>query len=183
MWLPSTRATCSGVPIATTSPAAGSALGPEVDDPVGRLDDVEVVLDDDDGVALVDEAVEHLEESPDVFEVQAGRRLVEHVDAAPVAAALQLGRELDALRLAARQGRRGLAEAHVAEADVDERLQEAVDRLDRLEELGGLARSASRALRRCSCPCSAPRACRGCSACRGTPRSRRRRRAGSSSRS
>ena len=35
---------------------APTALGAEVDDPVGRLDHVEVVLDDEDGVALVDEA-------------------------------------------------------------------------------------------------------------------------------
>src|SRR4051812_22361101 len=34
-----------------------AAFGAHVDDPVGRLDDVEVVLDDDDRVALVDEAV------------------------------------------------------------------------------------------------------------------------------
>ncbi len=32
--------------------AAAAALGAEVDDPVGRLDDVQVVLDDDDGVAV-----------------------------------------------------------------------------------------------------------------------------------
>ena len=37
--------------------AAGrAALGAEVDDPVGGLDDVEVVLDDEHGVAAVDEA-------------------------------------------------------------------------------------------------------------------------------
>jgi hypothetical protein len=70
--------------------------------------------------------------------VQTGRRLVEHVDAAPVGAALQLGRELDALRLAARERRGRLPEAHVAEPDVDEGLEVAVDRLDRLEELGRL---------------------------------------------
>src|SRR5437588_8468672 len=33
--------------------AAIATLGAEVDDPVGRLDDVEVVLDHDDGVALL----------------------------------------------------------------------------------------------------------------------------------
>ena len=35
--------------------AAGAALGTHVDDPVRGLDDVEVVLDDDDRVALVDQ--------------------------------------------------------------------------------------------------------------------------------
>jgi hypothetical protein len=37
-----------------------------------------------------------------------------------------------------REGRRRLSESDVAEPDVDERLEEAVDRLDRLEEVGRL---------------------------------------------
>ena len=56
------RATSSGVPSATTTPTAGAALGAEVDHPVGALDHVEVVLDDDDRVALVDQALEHAEQ-------------------------------------------------------------------------------------------------------------------------
>ena len=51
------RATSSGVPCATMRPPPVAALGPEVDDVVGRLDDVEVVLDDHDRVALIDELV------------------------------------------------------------------------------------------------------------------------------
>jgi hypothetical protein len=53
-----------------------AAFGAEVDDPVGVADDVEVVLDDDDGVAEVGEAVEDLEELADVIEVEAGGGLV-----------------------------------------------------------------------------------------------------------
>ncbi|AVO41177.1 hypothetical protein C6571_07650 [Simplicispira suum] len=41
---------------------AGAALGPHVDDPVGRLDHVQVVLDDDDGVAGVAQLVQLLEQ-------------------------------------------------------------------------------------------------------------------------
>ena len=115
--------------------AAGAALGAHVDDPVGGLDDVEVVLDDDDGVARVDQPAQHAEQLADVLEVQAGGRLVEDVDGAPGRALLQLGGELDALRLAAGQRRRRLAEPHVAEPDVDQRLQVPRDRGHRLEEL------------------------------------------------
>ena len=96
--------------------SARSALGPQVDDPVRGLDDIEIVLDDDHGVALVDESAEDLEQAPHVLEVESGGRLVEDVDGAPVGAALQLGRELDALRLAAGEGRGRLAEPDVAEA-------------------------------------------------------------------
>ena len=81
MWEASVAATSSGVPVATMRPPL-AALGAEVDHPVGGLDHVEVVLDDDDGVALLDQAVEHLEQLLDVREVQAGRRLVEDVERA-----------------------------------------------------------------------------------------------------
>ena len=55
VWLPSAAATSSGVPVRDDPPAAGAALRAHVDDPVGSLDHVEVVLDDDHGVAGVDE--------------------------------------------------------------------------------------------------------------------------------
>ena len=103
-------------------------------------------------VARVDEPVQHLEQPLDVGEVQAGRRLVEDVERAPGRDLRQLGRELDALRLAARQRRRRLAEADVAEADVVERLQPPADLRDVLEELDAPPRPACRARRRSSCP-------------------------------
>ena len=115
--------------------AAVAALRPEVDDPVGGLDDVEVVLDDDDRVAAVDEAVEDLEQLLDVGEVQAGGRLVEDVQRPPRRPSRQLGRELDPLRLAAGEGRRRLAEVDVAEADVEQGLELGADLGDRREEL------------------------------------------------
>jgi len=39
--------------------AADTAFRAEIDDPVGGLDDVEVVLDDDDGVAVIAQPVQH----------------------------------------------------------------------------------------------------------------------------
>src|ERR687897_202915 len=78
-------------------PPYPAALRTHVDQPVGGLDDVEVVLDDDDGVPLVDEPLEHLEQLLDVGEVQPGRRLVEDVEGPPRRDLAQLGGELDAL--------------------------------------------------------------------------------------
>ena len=100
-----------------------AALGAEVDEPVGLLDHVQVVLDDEHGVARVDEPLQHLEQLLDVREVQAGRRLVEDVERAPGRDLAQLRRELHALRLAAGERRRRLAELHVVEPDVVQRLQ------------------------------------------------------------
>ena len=87
------------------------------------LDDVEVVFDDDDGVAVVGEAVQDLEEVADVGEVQAGGGFVEDVEGVAGLAFAELGGELDALGFAAGEGGGGLAEMDVAEADVDEGLE------------------------------------------------------------
>ena len=82
--------------------------GPEVDDPVGVRHDRLVVLDDDDRLAGVDEPVQQAEQLLDVGEVQAGGRLVEHVDPALLS---HVGGELEPLPLAAGQRGERLADA------------------------------------------------------------------------
>ncbi len=62
--------------------AAIAAFGTEVYDPVGGLDDFEVVLDDEDRVAGLDEGVEDFEELFDVLEMEPRGRLVEDVEGA-----------------------------------------------------------------------------------------------------
>ena len=108
--------------------AAVAALGAEVDHPVGGLHHVHVVLDDHHGIAGVAQAVQDFQQQLDVVEVQAGGGLVQDVERAPGVALGKLERQLHALRLAAGERGRRLAEAHVAQADV-ERLLEMLDRL------------------------------------------------------
>src|SRR6185312_17570883 len=57
--------------------SADAAFGAEIDQPVGAADEVEVVLDGDDGVAGFEQAGERGEQHLDVAAVQAGGRLVE----------------------------------------------------------------------------------------------------------
>ena len=66
--------------------AVARRFGPEVDQMIGGAQHVEVVLDDHEGVALVDEAMEGADQALDVGEVQAGRRLVEHEERSAAAA-------------------------------------------------------------------------------------------------
>ena len=85
-------------------------------------DGVLVVLDHHQRIALRLELLQHVEQDAVVAVVQADGRLVEDV-----AHAAQVGAELrsepDALRLAAREGRRRALERQVAEADFAEKAQ------------------------------------------------------------
>ncbi len=134
--------------------AAVAAFRAEVDQPVGRADHVEVVLDHDQRMAGREQLAERLHQLRDVVEVQPGGRLVEHEqlrardarffrrDPAPVGRRRRFGEEageLQALCFPARQRRHRLAELHVLEADVDDRLQHAQHLGVGREERGCLA--------------------------------------------
>src|SRR4051794_4163858 len=82
-----------------------------------------MVLDDDDGLARVDQPGEQREELLDVREMEPGGRLVEHEDAPLLA---EVGGQLEALALAAGQRGERLSEAEVAEPDIREPLQDPV---------------------------------------------------------
>ena len=82
-------------------PAFLAGARPEVDDPVRAGDDAHVVLDHDDRVVPVHEPMQLAHQQLDVGRVQAGRRFVEQVERVPAGPALELGGELDPLRLAA----------------------------------------------------------------------------------
>ena len=55
--------------------AAVAAFGAKIEDPVGGLDDFEIVLDDHDRIAGLHQFVQHVEQLRDIVEMQArGRR-------------------------------------------------------------------------------------------------------------
>ena len=162
--------------------AAVAAFGAEIDDPVGGLDHVEVVLDHDDGVAVVAQAMQHVEQLLDVVEVQAGRRLVEDVERAAGVALGQFARQLHALRLAAGQRRRALAELDVATGPRPSASRACARAPAPARTASAHPRPSCRARRKSCGPCSGSPASRGCSACRGRRRRARTRPAGSASR-
>ena len=113
-------------------------LGAHVDHPVGRLDDVQVVLDDHHRVAQIDQAIEHVQQLGQVVEVQPGGGLVQEVEGPSGVGAGELGGQFHPLGLAAGERGGGLAQGNVAQADVAERLQNAADLGDLLEQPAGL---------------------------------------------
>ena len=54
-----------------------TTLGTNVDDVIGTLDDIHVVLDDKDGVTTLNESVEGMQQTLDVVEMKSGGWLVE----------------------------------------------------------------------------------------------------------
>ena len=63
--------------------AAGiAALGAEVDNPIGTFDKLGVMLDHQDGVAMLDQTVEGFHQLVDVMEMEASGRLVEEEELA-----------------------------------------------------------------------------------------------------
>src|SRR5882757_6500711 len=114
--------------------AAATALGAHVDDPVGGFDDVEIVLDDEEGAAAFDELAEGGEEFGYIVEVEAGGGLVEDVKGAAAgfscsvvcgaagdgACGGEVRGKFAALGFAAGECGGGLAETDVTEADLVE---------------------------------------------------------------
>src|SRR5215208_7090772 len=107
----------------------GAGAGAHVDDIVGGPDRVLVMLDDDDGVAEIAEALQGDEQSVVVALVEADARLVEDVEDSRQARA-DLAGEADALALAAGQGAGGAVEVEVIQADIVEEAEALVNLLE-----------------------------------------------------
>ena len=120
MWEEGFWAMVSGVPVATMWPPFSPASGPRSMTQSARLIDVEVVFDDENGVAAVNEAVEDFDENADVVKVQARGGFVEEVKRFARGGSRQFGCEFDALCLAAREGCGRLTEAEITQAHVGE---------------------------------------------------------------
>ncbi len=103
--------------------AVDTGLWTEIDDPVGRLNDIEIVFDDDNRVPLLDEAGEHLQQFGDVVDVQAGRGFIQQIERASGVGTGEFGGQLHPLRFTTAQGCGGLTEREVIESDGGERCQ------------------------------------------------------------
>lgn len=62
--------------------AAVAAFGTEIDDPIGITNHVEVVFDDQDRIPSFDQTIEHVQQSLNVGEVEAGGGFIEDVHGA-----------------------------------------------------------------------------------------------------
>ena len=82
---------------------SGTRFGPQLNDPISRLDNLEVVLDHQDRIAHVSQPMDHIEEFSDVVQVKASGWFVEDVQGVPGVGPRQLGCKFDALSFATRK--------------------------------------------------------------------------------
>ena len=118
--------------------AVTPTLRTDVDDVVGKLDDIEVVLDDDDGIAAIDEFLQHIHQDADVLEMQTRGGLVEDIERLSRIALGEFGGEFYTLALTAREGGGGLSEFDIAKSHILNGLDLTEDVGHVLEELYGL---------------------------------------------
>ena len=85
------------------------------------------MLDDDNRISSVGKAVKDIDQLMHVRKMQTGGGLVQNVNGLSGAPLAQLRRQLDALRLAAGQGGRGLTQLHVGQAHIIERFDFSAD--------------------------------------------------------
>src|SRR6266852_2519523 len=111
----------------------------EVDDEVGAANGVFIVFDDEHGVAEIAKLLEGAEQASVVAGVQADGRLVENVQDAAEARA-DLRGEADAMGFAAGERGGGTAEAEIAEADGEKKIEALGDFLERAAGDFALAR-------------------------------------------
>ena len=117
---------------------AHARAGADVDQVLGAADGVFVMLHHHQRVALAGERVQRVEQYLVVARVQADGRLIEHV-AHALQVAAQLRRQANALRLAAAQRRRAAIQREVAQADLCEEVEAALDLGDQIAGDVGVA--------------------------------------------
>ena len=94
-----------------------ATIGSHIDDMVGTLDDIHVVLDDKNGVTTLNECVEGMEQSFDIVEVQTGGGLIEDEEGGLLLFLPNKVGELHALVLTTRECGRALTELDISQAE------------------------------------------------------------------
>ena len=80
-----------------------AAIRPKINDPISRLDNLQIMFNHDDGIALIDKCLKDFEEFPYILKMETGGRLIQNVESATGRAFGKLTGKLDTLSFAPRQ--------------------------------------------------------------------------------
>ena len=112
-----------------------SPFGTHVHEVVSHFDHVEVVLDDDHGVAFFHQPVQHGQQLPNILEVQSRGGFIQDVNSAPRVFLGKFLGQFHALGFAAAEGGGLLTQGNVAQPHLLQRADLAKNIGDRLEKL------------------------------------------------
>src|SRR3972149_816581 len=118
--------------------AALPTFGSEVNHPIGSLDHIELMLDNNDRVSLLDKLVKNIQQHSDVFKVKSRCRLIQYIQGLPRADLGELSGEFHALCLPTRQRCRLLSQPDVSQSDVEQCLKMPAQSRKLAEQLKGL---------------------------------------------
>ncbi len=99
-------------------PAGIASLGSKVDDPVGNLDNIQVVFNNHHSVTSIHQPLQDIDQLVDIGGMQTDRRLVQDIDGLPGGTLGKFAGELYTLRFASGEGGCGLADPDIAQADI-----------------------------------------------------------------
>src|SRR5260370_17516715 len=100
-----------------------SAFGTEINDPVGVSDHIEIVFDDYDRIPEISQPVQHIQQFAHVVEVQPGCGFIQQIERPSSLTFAKLSRQLDPLRLSARQRSCRLSQMQIPESYIYQCLQ------------------------------------------------------------
>src|ERR1700757_5221218 len=117
-------------------PTINTALWPQVDDPIRRLNHLEVMLNDDQSVSLVPKLYEDVEQLADICKMKPGSRFIQDIHRASRRLLCELGRQFHPLCFASGNLSAGLSQRQVAQAYIHQWFQPVVDRRHVAEKPG-----------------------------------------------
>ena len=90
---------------------------PHLDNPVGRVDDIWIVLNDNNGVSFINKLPKHIKQDSDILEMQSCGGFVQNIECTASVTSGKFCRKFHTLALASRKGVAGLAKLDVTESD------------------------------------------------------------------
>ena len=95
--------------------SSATAVGPHIYNPVGTLDDIQIVFYHNHRISLFHQAVQHLQQDTDIFKVKSRCGLIKDIDRLSCISLAQFGGKLYALALSTRKRGAGLSQLYITQ--------------------------------------------------------------------
>ena len=127
-----------GGTLRNNSTAAVPSFRPQINDPVCAFDDIQVMLNNDNGIAFIDKPLQNRQQLIDIIEMESCSRLIQDIYSTSVRPLLQFCSKLHTLAFPSGQCRGRLSETDIAKSYIDQGIKIPCDPRIRFEEISGL---------------------------------------------